>query len=232
MRLYTFSSPSHHDLYYKHMQPSVPAGVELHAEVSTPQLCPAGVYNAPGWRAAMRDKTQFLLNAIKACQRDAVRWFFYSDVDVRWFGTTAAITQAVERVLTPGVCLAAQQDVAGRKMCAGMMAIAATDASTAVFEAVMSQLKGNTEGDDQEALNRLRLTFSWRFLPLSFACPGPLLVEKWKGTADDHWKGDAEMLALLCRRLPKGMLAFHANWCMGVSLKDRLLATVVDAYKV
>lgn len=203
MKLFTIYSPSHADLMFDFLMPSVKAFDVFGQRVT--QLCSSGIYRTPGWKEMISQKT----GALVKCCRDEKEPFVYTDADVICHDFTPE--DAVEDL---GDADLACIDDGGGVFCAGFMIVRPCASTLALFERTLDTLVEC----EQPAMNAAiaQLEPKAKTLPQERYTNYNLL-----GAPD--WTDDT-LLRLL--KLPDTTKVFHANWLVGLDRKHEALKIV------
>jgi hypothetical protein len=198
LNLYTTFTPSHRSMYTDHFLATLPEEFELHAFEDDDQPCPTGTFYEAGWAETCFRKVDVFLRACRECMGGT---FFYSDVDVQFFGPIR------ERLLLElgEHDIACQQD--RDRHCSGLFVCRANESTLRMFEAMRSGFAH----DDQTTLNRFIGRTNATRLSDRFFNYGQIASGRWT-------KGPIET--------PPGMLAHHANHVVGVPAKIRMMQEV------
>lgn len=250
MKLYAFYSASHEILKDNWFIPSLQDNFELKLE-RCDQECLSGNYKTEGWKKAMLQKCDLVLEAIER-NRNVV--FVYSDVDIQFF---KPVQNVISRFMV-GKDMAFQTDSPQGGICAGFFACRGNLKTQQLWQEIRTLLLQAEKGiDDQDILNRLLLgqadffsKFVYRvrsllklFLrgdndfPVSLQrhLNNPYRV-RWTyfsvnffggGTlTGQHWKPGMPL------EIPKNILLHHANWTTGIENKIAQLEWVRRAAKI
>lgn len=215
MLIATYCSPSHAEManrfVFGTMHQAGFGGVLVCAEEQ--QVCPNGVFESPGFHAVAADKLQWLANM----PADG-RPILFVDADVVLF---PGLAEWCEQVLEdkPGNWIGLQEDVI--QWCTGVLLFRRTrevlDWLRFVYElCVLVDL------NDQDGWHSLRM--SAKHWPVQCeALPHNIISNyAWVTNGTSVWNGESFVL-------PDGCLLWHANWCVGVERKTRMLELVMQA---
>ena len=178
-------------------------------------------YMGEGWADIIAVKIDTIIEAIV---ENMGSYFAYADLDVQFFGKTAAI---IEDLLT-NFDFVAQKDVCetmtieeapkmSGHLCAGLFGCRANHKTLKLWKDVKEFCKANPKKDDQHGLNFQLTQFDaqrkenpyemqWDFLPRNFYGPGPDLKSQL-------WEPGVALL------IPEDILTHHANWTIGLENK-------------
>lgn len=214
IKLYTFYTPSHKNLFERWFLPSINKNdfdlVVLEAEQKG-----NGVYKSNGWNESMMQKVDFVIKAIKENQ-DKV--FIYSDCDVQFLNSPY---QEVKSALSTKDIVFQQDEYFGKMACAGFFAAKGSQAILKLWQEVKNRLEknisNNFKADDQDKLNEIlkeKPTYlNWSFFSKTkFFCPRMV------------WN-DGDNISV-----PFDILIHHANWTNGLKNKELQLKYVRDKY--
>ena len=208
MKLISYFTPSHHRLFDSHLSPSLEGkGFEIVPLVGD-QYTELGTFYSKGWGATVKVK----LDLLREFAELETEPFVFADPDIATFDFTP---EDVLRHLSGTLDVIAQRD--NHFLCTGFMFIRPSRKIADCFEEAKSLVKDNN--GDQPSFNSIvakRASIYTALLPEAYTCP--------LYACGGHWRGQS-------LQLPKGMKMFHANWCVGVDAKDRLLTQVKEAYQ-
>ena len=208
MRLLTYYTPSHADMCRRFVLSRAWAFSEVRA-IEYQQTCPTGAFKQPGWNRCMDDKLDALLRLPVDGEPT-----LYVDSDV---------------ILWPGACQWAENHIRGMSFdeiaysddvvqwCAGVMLFRPTTKTRRWWELVadMSRL---LDQPDQDVIHALRTNA--KSLPVPMSVMPSDKVANWATLGNTSvWQG--ESIAV-----PKSCYIWHANWCVGVEAKMKMLEQV------
>jgi len=157
MKLYTFYSPSHKEIYERYFLDSFNAHLskdfELVAQADR-QITENGSFSDPNVSGVWADKITLLKEAIKA---NYGSWFVYADCDIQFFGN---IKKDIEDRIEPGLDIICQEDCG--TICAGFMAI---NASLKMYNFMNTVELYHKQSNDQIVINQLRNMIAFKLLP-------------------------------------------------------------------
>jgi hypothetical protein len=157
MKLYTFYSPSHKEIYERYFLESfnrhLSEDFELIAQADQ-QITENGSFSDPNVSGVWADKITLLKEAIKA---NYGSWFVYADCDIQFFGN---IMQDIEDRIEPGLDIICQEDCG--TICAGFMAI---NASLKMYNFMNTVELYHRQSNDQIVINQLRNMITFKLLP-------------------------------------------------------------------
>ena len=170
------------------------------------QECSTGTYYEAGWNQTTYRKVEYF---IKIAEENIGDIFLFSDVDIQFFGKTKDVL--LEELGNYDI---AAQDDTWDKMCSGFFICRSNERTISMFK----NMKDNYHlyKEDQDALNKNRHLCKWKFLSRKFFTFGQLYGTVWN---------DQDFLT------PKDILMHHANWCVSVSNKIKLLEKVKNQIK-
>jgi len=200
MKLLTFYSPSHEPLVRRLLASRLEEFSVVCRQV--PQGDSKGSYGARGYKQLVHGKASII-------EEEFTEDLVFADADVVFLRPSLA---AFVEDLGDAEC-AFQRDAADA--CAGLFILRYTQRCRALVRSWVEMLATpeylvESNAYDQDALNRLL-----RATRFPYAWLGPRFVNPWTLTGK-HWDGQP-------LSIPAETVAFHANWCIGVDAKARLL---------
>ena len=203
MKTYTTFTPSHKILYENYFLQSLPSELELCVVEDENQYCKSASFYETGWSKTCYKKVELFL---QACQENMGKTFFYSDVDVQFFGNVAE--DLIEEL---GDCdIACQNDIGN--YCSGIIVCKGNNTTLRMFEL----MKANYEKEDQHTLNNFIHLCNHKALSRKFFTFGHISQRAWSGENFD---------------IPDDILMHHANWVLGVENKMRIIDIVREKYE-
>jgi hypothetical protein len=209
LKLFTFFTPSHEEMYKNYFLPSA---AEFDTLAIVDQRSGSGDIRTPEARGFVRWRAKKMLEIIKANMGDVI---IFSDVDIVFHKPVS------ERILS---FIQDQELVAApdrSTICAGFFAVRCNERIVNMFTKVVSIVDSITSSiADQVAINKLRDMVKWKLLPNS---------EFWNLGAYGGWDGTAQYFTRKGEagiKIPKEIRFFHANFSLGVENKEWLLARV------
>lgn len=230
MRLYFFSSASHHVLKDEWFLPSLKDDFELVYEEAE-QACKNGEFMAAGWLETMLGKVDLILRAIRENPGEV---FLHSDVDVQFF---QPIQSDIEGLMQ-GKDFVIMRDSPRGVMCPGFFAGRGTDRLLDLWSRIRDAILPPGKKHDQDLLNDFVLgevnplrvavsriiyratgayipvghrpparpcTVRWDYLPERYYCYGAKTWREWRPGTD--------------LQLPSNIMLHHANWTRGIDNK-------------
>lgn len=230
MRLYFFSSASHHVLKDDWFLPSLKDEFELVYEEAE-QVCENGKFMASGWLETMLGKVDLILRAIRENPGDV---FLHSDVDVQFF---RPIQSDIETLMRDKDFLVMRDSPRG-VMCPGFFAGRGTPELLDLWTRIRLALQPPGKKHDQDLLNdfvlgevnlmqvavsRFIYTTTGRYVPVWHRQPKKPSDVRWDYLPDRYycyggntwreWQPDAPL------HLPENLMLHHANWTRGIDNK-------------
>lgn len=214
MLIATYCTPSHAAMANRFVLGTMHragfGGVVICAEEQ--QLCPSGVFEQPGFREASADKLRFL----SGMPADG-RAMLFVDADVVLF---PGLAEWCEQILAdkPDNWIGLQDDVV--QWCTGVMLFRRTTAVLDWFRFVY-QMCVFADMNDQAGWHALRLAAkNW---PVHCETLPQNVIGNYAYMTGGAGVWDGGSLT----SLPDGCLLWHANWCVGVERKTRMLELVM-----
>ena len=207
MKIYTFYTESHSDLFDNYFLPSVPKNLEVVAK-KFPQEC-SGVFMDSGWMLTMGKKLEYIIESIRECWGGV---FIHSDCDVQFFGSFER--DILEQL--GGKDIAGQRELRADEMCCGFFICRANERTLTLFKNV--KLLADDKNNDQVVLNKIKDKFvDWGLLDDKYLSVIHLLknVPLWVPGGEIELKR-------------KDILVHHANWTIGVENKKKLMDAVKE----
>ena len=205
MKIYTFYTDSHSDLFDNYFLPSVPKNLEVVAK-KLPQEC-SGVFMDSCWMKTMTRKLDYVLESIRECWGGV---FIHSDCDVQFFGPF------LENILNQlgDKDLAGQAELKQSEICCGFFICRANEKTENLFKAVKSLV--NDKENDQIVLNKIKEQFvDWKTLDGRYFSAIHFL-----GFGKTWSPGDEVKIER------NDILMHHANWTIGIENKKKLMGAV------
>jgi hypothetical protein len=212
----TLYSPSHAPLYERWRASLEVTGTRAEIRVrEVPQECATAEYLSPGWMETMHRKLHGIRDDLaELVERGEPAMLIHSDCDVQWFRDPVEWLADNPQWFANKVDARWQHD--GRMYrCAGLGILRATDdALDEVRDWIDRTVKGvpSIYRHDQDALQEASVSFS-RILPVEWWSAGAQTWSVWTPGAPTP-------------QPPKGIVAHHANWCVGVADKLALMDAV------
>jgi hypothetical protein len=211
MRLISFYTPSHKEMYEKHVHPCAGEFDNVHV-YEADQKCPSASFKQLGWNECMNDKIAAILSAPEDGQLT-----LYVDADVRLRPGVRGLMEALaSEIGVDGRTIAFSDDVV--QWCAGVMLFRSTPTITRWWQMVET-LTDAWNSPDQEVIHSLRLQAEGRAgrLPIEpKVIPGDI-VSNWATIGHQTvWAGESFDVPPTC-------YAWHANWTIGVEAKNVML---------
>jgi hypothetical protein len=202
MKIYTFYSESHMDLYKIFMESVSKTNPNLEIETDTVPQEGSGIFMEEGWERTMTKKMDQIIRASKSEEI-----FIHSDSDVIFFKNIES--EILEEL---GDYDLAFQDDGDAGLCMGFFVCKPSPQITKLFEAVRSSIS-SFNGHDQNALNHLINSHPIRYKKLSsaFFSYGQLRRGVWGG---EEFQVDPKIRVL------------HANWVIGIDKKIDIIKYV------
>lgn len=210
MKLVTFYTQSHIEIYTKYFLPSFNEFLindfEL-IECNYEQVCTDGSYGSKGFNQTMIGKIEGIVKNIDLSDE---RPMVFADCDIQFFKNIKS--DVIEEVENYDIKL--QDDIVC--MCAGFFVCKQNEKILHFFNDVLENLKNlvNQGYDDQQIINNFLKSNKH---PISY---GLLPKEKYFTVASSNgakqWNGETFSI-------PKGIIVHHANWTVGIENKIKLL---------
>lgn len=200
--LYTMYSDSHEELYRNWLARTITPDFVLHAE-RLPFLG-SEVYRSDAWRHAIEAKVAYIIAVIHS---EAGRMFVFADADVQFFREFA---NAAETLLGIDDIVCQAESPAGT-FCTGLFLCRASSGVEQLWQDVALRLrrKSSSGAHDQDLFNDIVRSRQTRlrcgYLPPTFLGGGTLTGRRWM-------PGDF-------LPIPRGLVAHHANFTVGVRNK-------------
>ena len=213
MKLYTFYTPSHRDLF-SIFRRALPEDDRIELQIlDMPQECPSATYMGKGWQETMHRKVQYVMQALDETPEG--EWFVHSDCDVVLFPGWADL------ILDWPECphdMMIQNDLRYEILCAGFFFCKSNAVTKKLWRTVYDEM--HLYDHDQTALNViLQRTpdINVRVLSPSYFTYGALDRGVWEGEPF---------------KIPdvKNLKMFHANWTKGVENKIWLMKEAIKQY--
>lgn len=220
MKLYTFYTDTHTNLFDKFFAPSIAEvkDIELVARKSI-QQCPSGSYMDNGWLDTMKFKVQL---HIEASQNYKDNFYIYSDCDVMFYDTNL-VQYLLEEL--EDCDMAFQNDVEPYgwrpTCCAGFFISKCNQETTKLWQDVLyslNLLSHDTKHNDQSLLNselNHHTNIRYKLLSNRFFTLAQHTKAVW-----DSKNNNFDF------NIPFNMITYHANWTHGVDNKIKLLELV------
>lgn len=251
MKLYTFYTESHKELYEDWFLPSTDIDPDIdEVEVYSfyDQICKSGEYGSKNWPKAMACKTEMIIEAIKNNWNQV---FIYSDVDIIFLQPikniiTKSIKGLLKKELTENLKLTNsmglplttsinnsinyeqfdlvfQRHNHDNKICAGFFACRANERTLKLFSLIHKRTsESRRNGQDDQYFLQKELPRN-RFNVKCARLP-ETFYSVGIGNAKRYEKGDEI-------KVPKDIVMFHANWCPKIEDKIYLLDYVKKQYE-
>jgi hypothetical protein len=216
MKIYTFYTDTHKEMFEQYFVPSVPFNVPYISEYF-PQECASGSFHADGWMKTMNRKVDYVIRSI---QETWGSWFIHSDCDVQFFPENGDLMADIETHLN-------EKDIVGMDdimMCAGFFACRSNDKTLKLWSMVQDNL--SRFANDQIALNH--------FLPQTGVSFGLFPRFRYYNYMHHHtthavWNGQQPITLSPTER--KCVLVHHANYTVGVENKVKMLQLIKEQVK-
>jgi len=213
LRLVTYYTPSHEAMCQRYVLSRAYGFSEVRSSQFR-QTCPSGSFKQPGWEECMLDKLRCLM-ALPMDGQPAL----YVDADVALMpGLHDWAVRQLELLPFDGIGMS--EDVV--QWCAGVMLFRCTPKVHAWWRLV-AELSTIWCLPDQDVIDQLRRQCAQRagVLPVKLSVLDSERVCNWATLGNrDPWRGqDFEV--------PPTCVAWHANWVVGVDLKEEMLRRVV-----
>jgi len=208
MKLLTFYSDSHFEMYAGYFLPSYQEHLSHHQLIAKriDQLSPSGEYEAEGFDLTMLEKIDFIIENIDLSGEP----FIYSDCDVQFFGEVSHDLQDNDILF--------QNDYLARNYCAGFFIAKQNQAVLDFFVRVKKTFIATMNGviHDQNIINDLLrngypikadMLPANKYWTAAFATDGAL----WNGQQIE---------------VPESIVMHHANFTIGIENKIALLEQV------
>ena len=203
MQLAAYVTPSHKRLYDLFIQTT---GEFDNISVCRDKQRGNPVFGQGDWTHALRHKAKAMRDAIHACPEEFMLW---SDVDVIF---RLPVIDGLKQLMGSKYDVLAQP-ASNHQMCSGFFVVRINDATKNLAEQMADDEDSykNSLGD-QFAFNKFRDLVTWGLLPVNkFWTPGYLGKGRWRVATSVNVHP------------PKDWRVLHANWCVGVSLKLRIM---------
>lgn len=200
MNIYTIYSPSHRIFYDRYYTASLPNEC-VNISKQTEQICSTGTYKRPGWEEFCYSK---VLLFQQANRENLGSYFIFSDVDIEYFGN---IKEVLIKELE-GSDIACQRDY--NQYCSGLFIVRASEKTQRMF----NLMRDNYEKEDQHTLNKFIRLVKHKYLSKRF-----YNYSQSKQCTENVW--DKKPF-----EIPDDILAFHANWTVGINNKIEMLEFV------
>jgi hypothetical protein len=208
MKIYTFYSKSHEDLYDLFLKSLRETNPDIDLVVDIIDQRGSGSFMEEGWMSTMGNKIDQI---IRACEIGEI--FIHSDSDVIF------LKEIGEKILEElGDFDIAFQDDGPVGMCMGFFICKPNPEVTSLFKKVKEILHLH-QGHDQNAINSIIQNFNVRYKRLSH------LFFNYGQTRGKVWEGEEF-------EVPKDTLIFHANWTVGIENKIKLISYTRDKISI
>jgi hypothetical protein len=206
IKLYTFYTPSHEQLYYEWFLPGIQDDFEL-VVVRCEQDCTSGVYKTEGWLQAMLRKVDLVINAI---EENWGKIFVYADIDIRFY---RSFKKMIPRLMKNND-MVIQTDNPFGQVCAGFFMCKGNEKTLNLWKSIrktmIQNLSQNIARDDQDTINSIirgegYKGVVWDYLPIEFFGGGTLTGKQWKPG-----------VPLV---VPDNIILHHANYTKGIKNK-------------
>jgi len=208
MRLLTFFSDSHDILFKNYFKPSIDKIDEYDLVVEKfDQIGISGAYFENGWKESMLQKLKFLVKTVNECWGDC---FVFSDADVIFIDKTKNFL-----IKNLGDKDAAFQfDYNG--LCAGFFIMKSSQKTLDFLNKCIDTYDDYPDFDDQNVMRVHEKMLNYKLLPEEI-----FNISMINGGS--VWDGELNL------EIPKNIIAFHANWAIGVKAKIDLFNFVIDS---
>ena len=207
MRLLTFFSDSHDILFKNYFKPSVDKINEYDLVVEKfDQIGVSGAYFEKGWKESMLEKLKFLVKTVNECWGDN---FVFSDADVIFIDKTRDFL--IKNLNDKDAAF--QFDYNG--LCAGFFIMKASQKSLDFLNKCIDTYDDYPDFDDQNVMRVHEKLLNYKLLPNEI-----FNISMING--GNVWDGELNF------DIPKNIIAFHANWTIGVKAKIDLFNLVID----
>lgn len=204
LRIYTLFSPSHEVLHSNYLLPSIISEHET-IIVRAKQLCDNASHMSKGWDKICYEKVKLFYDA---CQHNLGGYFAFFDSDIEIFSSNIFELMIDE---LGDYDIACQRD--GNDHCSGLFIVRCNEATNRLFRTMMHSYSK----EDQHTLNKFVHTVRHKFLSSRFY--NYSLSKEFNSSV---WYGGKF-------NVPNDIVAFHANWTVGVNSKERMLKYVKHA---
>jgi hypothetical protein len=213
MKMITYLTDTHNELYEKYFLPSLPASIDL-IVIKGEQYCKSGEYASEGWTEQIGEKLSSITRVLKGIRHNEL--FIVSDVDVQFFGDPVEdlVYQLGDRHI------AFQRDDAsptsGKTRCTGFYIARNNSRTKALLHKSAMVIK--SFGFEQKVVNHCVHQVN--------GLRTALLDERYftHGLRQGLWDGKFEI------DVPDNILVHHANWTKGIDNKLKLLRHVRGKY--
>lgn len=210
MRLVSFFTPSHEAMYREFVAP-YEADFDDVIVLKMDQKCPTGSFKQEGWNECMSDK----LKTLMIVPEDGVPTL-YVDCDVALTPSTARWARDYAAAVVGDDCVAYSDDCV--QWCAGVM-LYRPSAAISSWWSLVDAMSGIWNLPDQDVIHHLRhqaQSQGGRLPVESLVIPGDR-VSNWATVGNRTvWAGEPFSV-------PRGCVAWHANWTIGVENKTAML---------
>ena len=211
MKIYTFYTPSHKEIYDKYFLTS-PA-IEEYEVISEefPQECLSGNYLSEGWMDTMHRKLDLIIKAIEDNMGEV---FVHADCDVQFLKPSKEYIESIFHNTNVDIVL--QDDI--YTMCAGFFACRSSAKTLLLFNMVKDNIRSFEH--DQLALNHFIKNWNsynrieklnYRVFDKRIWNVGHSIYNRWDGQEF---------------KVPENILVHHANWTVGTQNKLKLMGIV------
>lgn len=208
MKLYTFYSDSHLELYENFFiksfkENSMEKSFDL-ISLKVDQKSSTGDFNSDGFNSTMVDKVEIILQAINDNWGEP---FMFCDCDIQFLRD---FKQDILSYLDDKIDLYAQSDAG--TICAGFLMVKANKISKKFIEKIIKETPKFS--NDQVCMNYYKNHIRYKLLP----------EDKYFTIASANnakvWNGEENF------QVPSGILVHHANYTIGISNKKKLMELV------
>ena len=209
MRLLTFYSDSHDILFKNYFKPSVDKVNEYDlVPEKFEQIGANGSYFENGWKESMLQKLKFLVKTVNECWGDH---FVFSDADVIFIDKTKEYL--LKQIGNKNAAF--QNDFNG--ICAGFFIMKSCDETLKFLNKCIETYNDYPKFDDQSVMRvHVDNMLTYNLLPNQVFNIGMV-------NGGSVWDGE------LNYDIPKDIIAFHANWTIGVKAKIDLFNHIIDS---
>ena len=217
IKLYCIVTPQFERLLTDYFLPSIQDDFEVVMR-KLPEECPSGIFQSEGWGLVMLHKLEVLKEAIQENANGQV--FIYSDVDIIFF--KPVLQRCLE--LLGDLDFLVQQGWPQHALCAGFFVMRGNEKTYRLICEAESLLIKDRALNDQTAIRQvarlMRKEISWAFLPADEFPNGRRVLTDRIG-----YYSPSSTIAL-----PRSIVLFHANCCIGLDLKIDFLKRVQQAW--
>jgi len=215
MKVFTFYSESHVQMFEDWFKKTLPDDVELVCK-EIPQECSSGNFEADGWMRSMYRKVDYIIE----CCKEEKEIFVHSDCDIQFFRSFK--DEILKGMEDKGLDLLAQRDIPG-PVCCGFMAIRPSQKMADLFGAVKTVMREHNI-NDQHSLNHLLNSgadVKLGVLDERYYSVWRSLNPEASNNLNSVWHGMEPL-----NNIPKDIVMHHANFIVGVDLKVKCMDVV------